>query len=189
MAHSWQSMYCLLAHPLIYILFLSGIINTKKFVIHVMFWCIHKRRASVQAGWITASIISHCWFTERTTWAVPSKPHSNLLQARPPGNNWHQRLSIFLPLLLEVSRNPTGTVLAQLLSLRSFIMCAVKLYPIFWVYPKHEADFRLQPGRVWPLGSENGLHWVCLTSKGVQIWIQDRHVHNHGLWESSMSTT
>ena len=80
-------------------------------------------------------------------------------------------------------------ILVQLLSVRPFIVCAAKLDPIFWVYPKLEADFRLQQGRVWPASSENGLNWVCLTSKRVQIWIQGRNVLNHGHRESLMSTT
>ena len=75
----------------------------------------------------------------------------------------------------------------HMLSVRSFIMCAAKLYPIFWSYPKLEADFRVQLGRVWSSGSENGLDWGSLTSDGVQIWIQDRF--NHGHRESLMSRT
>ena len=67
----------------------------------------------------------------------------------------------------------------HMLSVRSFIMCAAKLYPIFWSYPKLEADFRVQMGRVWSSGSENGLDWGSLTSEGVQIWIQDRFNHEH----------
>ena len=138
---------------------------------------IHNRRAR----WITATIIIHSWFIERATWPVPSKLHSNLPEARSQGNNWQPRLPVNLSLPQEESRNPIGTVLAHSLSVRSVITSWAKLYPIFWVYPKLEADFRVQPGWVWPSGSENGLNWVR-TSKGVQIWVQDRHVLNKLDW-------
>ena len=124
----------LMAEQLVYkphVLLVSPSFDLYPFPIWNNKWWIHNRRASLPSGWITASIIIHSWFAERATWPLPSKPLANLPEARTPGNNWHQRLPEFLPPLMEVSRNPTGTVLAQLLSVRSFITFVAKLDPIF----------------------------------------------------------
>ena len=141
-----------------------------------MFWCIHNRRASVsllqspvtvdslkeQHGPYQANCTQiYCWQGPQETIGIKGCPY-------------------FCPYYWRCQETQQVPILVQLLSVRPFIACTAKLYPIFWVYPKFEADFRLKRGRVWPASSENGLNWVCLTSKGVQIWIQDRNVLNHG---------
>ena len=144
----------------------------------VMFWCIHKQKSqfvSLLQSSFTLDLLKGQHGPYRgNSWQIyrrQGRQETIGIQGCPYFCARYRRCQ-------ETQQVP---ILVQLLSVRLFIACTAKLYPIFWVYPKHEADFRLQPGRVWPLGSENGLHWVCLTSKGVQIWIQDRHVHNHGL--------
>merc|ERR1711976_749793 len=50
---------------------------------------------------------------EQQTWPVQSKLPVNLLEERPPGNNWPPRLPVNLPLQLEESRNPIVIVPVQ----------------------------------------------------------------------------
>ena len=78
----------------------------------------------------------------------------------------------------------TGTVLVQLLSVRSFITSLAKLDPNFLGWSQMWTWFSGSTGsglsiRFWKR--------VSLTSKQVQIWIHDRHVLNCGHRESLMS--
>merc|ERR1712212_290178 len=70
-------------------------------------------------GILPCTLHKHLYIFYLSTWLVASRLQGSPLEERLPGSSWQPRLLASLLLQLGVSRSPTATGLAQLLSGRS----------------------------------------------------------------------